>query len=429
MVVLAAGLAAQGPTPTTPAGTQPATAQQGTPNFRVQIDAVTMDVIVKDDQGRFVPDLRKEEFEVFEDGVKQEITSMTMSHGGRVTNVLESAPPPPPEGLILPPVRRVTDTSGRIFLFFVDDLHLQFQNSGRVRELFKRIAKNLIHDGDLFGIVSSGPSSIAIDMTYDRKRLDEAINKIAGSGLKPSEIINRGTGSEGPTELRYNAHVAFSTMEEGLNNLEKVHNRRKALVWVSEGYDFNPFQESRFGSRDPSSPFLQNQSNAFRNSAANGDGTTRQNDPIADQQKQSETFSDADLAYELGEITRTANRANTTIYTIDPRGLVAGSDIDEQVDPSEWSQYVRKSQDSMRVLAEETGGIAVVNQNDFDKALKQIDAASSDYYVLGYYSSNPDLTKRRRQIEVKVLRKGLNVFSRKEYVIRPPKPSAPSAQR
>jgi VWFA-related protein len=418
LLSLVTGLSAQ--TPAQPAG------QETPPNFRVQIDAVTMDVIVKDDQGRFVPDLRKDEFEVYEDGVKQEITSMTMSHGGRVTNVLEAAPPAPPEGIILPPVRRVTDTSGRIFLFFVDDLHLQFQNSGRVRELFKKIAKNLVHDGDLFGIVSSGPSSIAIDMTYDRRRLDEAINKIAGSGLKPSEIINNGSGAGGPTELRYNAHVAFSTMREGLENLEKVHNRRKALVWVSEGYDFNPFQESRLGLRDPNSPFLQNQSNVMRNS---GDGTTTGRDPLSDMQKQSETFSDSDLAFELGELTRSANRANTTIYTIDPRGLVAGSDIDEQVDPSEWNAYVRKSQDSMRVLAEETGGLAVVNMNDFDKALKQIDAASSDYYVLGYYSSNPDPTKRRRKIDVKTARSGLNVFSRKEYVIRPPKPSAPSVAK
>ena len=109
------------------------------PTFRVQIDAVTMDVIVKDDQGRFVPDLKKDEFEIYEDGVKQDIASMTMSHGGRVTNVLEAPPPPPPEGIILPPARKVQDTSGRIFLFFVDDLHLQFQNSGRVRELFKKI--------------------------------------------------------------------------------------------------------------------------------------------------------------------------------------------------------------------------------------------------------------------------------------------------
>jgi hypothetical protein len=64
--------------------------------------------------------------------------------------------------------------------------------------------------------------------------------------------------------------------------------------------------------------------------------------------------------------------------------------------------------------------------NDFDKALKNIDAASSDYYVLGYYSTNPDPTKRRRKIDVKVTRKGVDVFSRKEYVLKAPKPAAPS---
>jgi len=416
-VALAAGLSAQAPN--TPQ--RPIQAPDGDV-FRVTVDAVTTDVIVKDDRGQFVADLSKNDFEVFEDGVKQEITSMTMSHGGRVTNVLEAPPMAAPEGIILPPMRRVNDTSGRIFLFFVDDLHMQFQSSGRVRELFKKIGRTLLHDGDLFGIVSSGPSSIAIDMTYDRNRLEDAIKKIAGDGLKPSEIINGASGTGGPTELRHRAHVAFSTMAEGLRNLEKVNNRRKALVWVSEGYDFNPFQDSRLGLRDPSSPFLQNQAAQFANGLDTGDGTTsnRANDPMVNQQKQSETFSDADLAGELGEITRSANRANTTIYTIDPRGLIAGSDIDEQVEPTEWNRFVRKTQDSMRVLAEETGGLAVVNQNDFDKALKRIDAESSDYYILGYYSNNPDPTKRRRKIEVKVKREAMNVTARTEYVLRPP---------
>ena len=145
----------------------------------------------------------------------------------------------------------VSDTSGRIFIFFVDDLHLQFQKSGRVRELFEKISKTLIHEGDLFGIVSSGPSSISIDMTYDKKRLDEAIKKIHGDGLKPSEIIQRGGRLRGADRTAPSAHVAFSTMLEGLDNLEKVHNRRKALVWVSEGYDFNPFQDSRYGLLGP----------------------------------------------------------------------------------------------------------------------------------------------------------------------------------
>ena len=224
-MALTAGLSAQTPAPPSSA----AGAAQEKPTFKVQVDLVTSDIIVRDEKGNFIPDLKKDEFEVYEDGVKQDITSMTVVTGGRVTNVLAPPPPPPPEGIILPPSRPKTDVSGRIFLFFVDDLHLQFHNTGRVRELFKKISKELVHDGDMFGIVSSGPSSIAIDMTYDKTRLDEAIKKIAGNELKPTDIINGPSGAEGPSEVRYRAHVAFSTVNDLLNNLEPVHNRRKAL--------------------------------------------------------------------------------------------------------------------------------------------------------------------------------------------------------
>src|SRR5262245_59703508 len=427
LVVLAAGLSAQ--TPAQPPAQPPAspTATQQKPTFRIQVDLVTNDIVVRDEKGNFIPDLKKEEFEVYEDGVKQELTSMTVVTGGRVTNVLAPPPPPPPEGIILPPSRPKTDVSGRIFLFFVDDLHLQFHNTGRVRDLFKRISKELVHDGDMFGIVSSGPSSIAVDMTYDKARLDEAIKKIAGSELKPTDIINGASGAEGPSEVRYRAHVAFSTVNDLLNNLESVHNCRKALVYVSDGYDFNPFQDARLGLMDPNSPFAQNEFARTQNQMAqqNSDGSSPQNDPMANQQKQSETFADADLARELGELTRQANRANVTMYTIDPRGLVGMGDIDEQVDPQQWNEFVRKSQDSLRVIAEETGGLAVVNQNDFGKALKRIDAETSDYYVLGYYSKNPDASKRRRIIDVKVTRRNAQVWFRKEYVLKPnPKPTS-----
>src|SRR6476660_6745625 len=423
LVVLAAGLSAQ--TPAQPPAQPPASATTTTqqkPTFRVQVDLVTNDIVVRDDKGNFIPDLKKDEFEVYEDGVKQELTSMTVVTGGRVTNVLAPPPPPPPEGIILPPSRPKTDVSGRIFLFFVDDLHLQFHNTGRVRDLFKRISKELVHDGDMFGIVSSGPSSIAVDMTYDKARLEEAIKKIAGSELKPTDIINGSSGAEGPSEVRYRAHVAVSTVNDLLNNLESVHNRRKALVYVSDGYDFNPFQDARLGLMEPNSPFAQNEFARSQNQMRQSDDGTGNSsvDPLTQQQKQSEQFADADLARELGELTRQANRANVTMYTIDPRGLVGMGDIDEQVDPRQWGEFVRKSQDSLRVIAEETGGIAVVNQNDFSKALKRIDAETSDYYVLGYYSKNPDTSKRRRNIEVRVTRTGQKwqVWSRKAYVMK-----------
>ena len=411
-VAAVAGLSAQ-----TPASPQPPTQEPTAPTFTVQIDLVTNDVVVRDEKGNFISDLTKDEFEVYEDGIRQDITSMTVVTGGRVFNKLAAPPLPPPEGIIMPAKRVVNDISGRIFVFFVDDLHLEFGNTPRIRALFTRISKELVHDGDMFGIVSSGPSSLSIDMTYDRTRLDEAIKKITGDELKPTEIINGPPGAEGPTEVRYRAHVAFTTVNELLKNLESVHNRRKALVYVSDGYDFAPFADARLGLMDPTSPFAQNESRRMMN--GDSSDSQQQNTANKEMQKQPEEFADADLARELADLTRSANRANTTIYTIDPRGLVGMGDIGEQVDPQQWQEFIRKSQDSLRVLAEETGGIAVVNQNDFGKALKRIDAETSDYYVLGYYSKNPDRTKRRRQVEVKVARANMSVWARKEYVLKP----------
>ncbi|MGE3842092.1 MAG: VWA domain-containing protein [Vicinamibacterales bacterium] len=390
-------------------------AQTQKPTFSVEVNLVTTDVIARNDAGQFVADLEKQDFTVLEDGVPQDLVSLVLVHGGRVFNRQLPPPPPTPEGIILPAARPTNDSAGRIFILFVDDLHLDFRNTPRIKDLFKKISTNLIHDGDMFGIVSTGPSSLAIDLTYDKKRLDEAIKRISGSGLKPSEIIEGPQGAQGPTELRYRAHVAFSTATEILRNLEKVQNRRKAIIYVSNGYDFNPFMKARI-EQDPAYQTQQ------EDAAANGSSGTqnRATDPNA---FTGNRFADAELAGELAELTRTANRANASFYTVDPRGLVGMPDLDENLDMQEWNEFVRKSQDSLRTIAELTGGIAIVNQNDFDKALKRIDAETSDYYVLGYYSSNPDPTRRTRRLEVKVTRPDVDVWSRTSYSMR--RPTAP----
>jgi hypothetical protein len=63
----------------------------------------------------------------------------------------------------------------------------------------------------------------------------------------------------------------------------------------------------------------------------------------------------------------------------------------------------------------------VVNQNDFKKALQRIDAETSDYYVLGYYSSNPDPLKRKRNIEIRVNKAGkFDLQYRTSYTLKPP---------
>jgi VWFA-related protein len=408
------------------APTQPQTREV----IRRSVDLVTSDLIVRDDQGQFVSSLSKNDFDVYEDGVKQDIVTFVLTHGGRVINDTSAPPPPMQAGILLPPPRPTNDASGRIFMIFVDDLHMDFNNTGRIRELFKQIEKQLIHEGDMFGVVSTGPSSIAIDMTYDRKRLDEAINKISGAGLKPDEIIETPDGQQGPPEVRYRAHVAFSTAYDVLNNLEQVHNRRKAFIYVSNGYDFDPFSKSRAKEANQrlsdmglgcnsSSGSTSNCPTSSGSSAADGSSVDTSTNPFSTGGNE---FAAADLAAELSELTKQANRANTTFYTIDPRGLVGGPDLDQtKLDMTDWQDHIRETQASLRVIAELTGGYAVINQNDFDKALKRIDSETSDYYVLGYYSSNPDPFKKRRDIEIRVKKAGkYDLKYKTSYTLKPP---------
>src|SRR5262245_59847976 len=389
--------------------------QQTTPTFTSRADLVTTDVIVRDSKtDQFMADLKPTDFDILEDGVKQELASMVLIHGGRAYNTLAPPPAPIQEGIILPVARPTNDAAGRVFLLFVDDLHMDFQQTPRIRDIFRKMLKNLIHDGDMWGMVSTGTSSISIDLTYDRALLDDAINRISGNGLKPTEIIKGQEGADGPVELRYRAHVAFTTGNQLMQNLEKLHNRRKAVLWVSSGYDFNPFEKSRLKEQlgpcdDSGSGDSSGQSNCVSD---NG----RVDPNLVPQGSQ---FADAELVRDMAEVTRAANRANATLYTIDPRGLVAGSDIGENLDPVEWDRYVSKTVDSLRTIADLTGGFAVVNQNDFDKALKRIDAETSDYYVLGFYSSNPDPLRRTRRIEVVTKRDGVKVWSRTSYSLRP----------
>jgi VWFA-related protein len=421
-----AAVHAQAAPPTPAERAQVAPAPQ--PTFRVSVDLITTDMIARDSKSdQFIADLKPGEIEVYEDGVKQQIVSFVLTHGGRVHNLQEPPAAPVREGIILPKSRPRNDAAGRIFLIFIDDLHLQFRETPRTRELIKKMLRNLIHDGDMFGIVSTGHSSISEQLTYDRQILESAVERITGGGLTPTEIIQGQSGSQGPTELRHRAQVAFTTGYELMKNLERVQNRRKAVIYISSGYDFDPFEQGRLEEQARRAGISLGRSG---NNDSDSGGQTQtiedlKNDPFYRQQRASQELSAADLIHELAELTRAANRANATFYTIDPRGLVAGPDIDLDVPMQDWLAYIRESQDSLRVLAEETGGIAVVNQNDFDKALKRIDNETSDYYVLGYYSTNPDPLRRRRQIEVRTTRPNVAIQARREYTLRPvPQPAA-----
>ena len=121
-----------------------------------------------------------------------------------------------------------------------------------------------------------------------------------------------------------------------------------------------------------------------------------------------------------------ATRSNVSIYGIDPRGLTDLGDesIEIQsypddttlgVGPGSLRNELQLSQDSLRVLSDETGGFAIVNRNDVAAGFERIVEDNSSYYVLAYYP--PDARPgRNHRIQVKVSRPGVTVRARKGYL-------------
>jgi hypothetical protein len=120
----------------------------------------------------------------------------------------------------------------------------------------------------------------------------------------------------------------------------------------------------------------------------------------------------------LREITDDANRGNVTFYPVHARGLVVfDSPIgpDRPPSPIADTANLRTRIDSMRALAVDTDGEALVNTNNLEESLKRIADDLSSYYLLGYYSTNTKLDGRFRSITVRVKRPGVRVRARRGY--------------
>ena len=408
-VALAAPAAAQAPSQVIRSTDRPPGAGGPDPTFRSGVTLVTMVVVPRDRNGLFLADLTARDFVVVDEGELRDIASLVRVQGGRVSDQLAPALRSQRGILLPPPPSPVGDLTGRLFVILVDDLHIASGLTHRARAAFAEMADNLIHEGDQFAVVSTGPSSIAVGVTADRGLLHSTAARITGDGFDPAELIRNFTPMPGYTpELMARAGVAFTTMRNVVESLEQVQHLRKVVVYFSSGYDFNPFLPERraYHGEPGASPGLVNRGLAR---------LLRQDAPLADTDG---LEGDGELARRIDELAEAANRANAAFYTVDPRGLVAGPGaanvlLNSRGSFTEWSFT---TQNSLRSLAELTGGRAIVNRNDFDDVFREIDAETSDYYILGFALTDPDPTVRTRRLIVRVRGRGaVDVQHRTHY--------------
>jgi VWFA-related protein len=369
--------------------------QQPPITFKVEVNYVEIDANVTDAQGAFVRTLTRDDFQVLEDGKPQALTAFSM-----VDIPVERVDPPLFSKAAIPPdvVTNRKPFEGRIFVLVVDDLHTRFNNTSRTRAAARQFVERYVGANDNVAVVNtSGYGKSMQDFTSNRalalKAIDAALGNKADSSTQAAlqdYYANRdlpGASSNANAAFnemqRYNdARNSMRTLKNLADFMAGMRGRRKAVVYFSEGINYNV-----------TDPF---------------------NNPHA-----------TDVQREIRELVASATRANVNVYSVDPRGVTSGMEdaielggfpADGSIKTTDLMNEMRLEQDSLRVVADETGGFAVLNQNDFRTGFSRILDDNSSYYVLGYYPANDKLDGRFRNVQVKVLKPGLKVRARRGYV-------------
>jgi VWFA-related protein len=387
--------------------------------FSAGIDFVEVHAIVTDRTGAFVKDLSADDFEIIEDGRVQTPSAFALVDlPVERTFVAERNGEP-----VEPDVRATARTfDGRIYVFVLDDLHTDVTRSLLVRETAKQFLRRYLGANDLAAVVyTSGRQESGQELTGSHRLLLASVDKFQGRKLPSAgaeklaihvrdttdaelladtpQPIRTNEGLQRAREIRdpydreraANAQRALQAVENVAGWLRDVQGRRKALLFFSEGLDYDVYE-----------PF---------NLAASASA----------------------IVAEAQEAVAAAQRANVNVYGIDPRGLSQFSGL---VDISARSDYpqleygafrgalheLRLSQESLLSLSQETGGFAVVNAGDVVGGLGRIVLDNSRYYLLGYRSDPANWSRRFVTIDVRVKRPGLTVRARRGFV--PPDPKA-----
>jgi len=413
--------------PAAPAAAQPTAApaaEAEQPVFRAGVNYVRVDAIVTDRQGNPVTDLSQDDFEIIEDDKKQTIEAFrlvkidaqaTVETPGRLTTRQDEE-------------NAAADEDARIFVFFLDEYHVRLGNSMAARKHLIDFVQTQLGPKDLVSVMYPLSPLDSVILTRNHQQLVNAIDRFQGRKFDyTARNALEDRYANQPTEVveRIRRQVSLSALTGLSVKLGALREGRKAIVLVSEGY---------IGMLPPQ---LRG-----ANATMPGFGNPNRNNPLAgenDFQEERARFSaELDVQSELQRVFEEANRSNTAIYAVDPRGLSTGEfDIQDNVAGRASQDALRQTQNTLQVLAGETDGRAIINRNDLATGLKQIVRDSSAYYLLGYNSTQSRSDGKFHPIKVRVRRPGVQVRARKGYwaltavetarATAPPKPGPPPA--
>jgi len=395
----------------------PAAADPQNPVFRTGINFVRVDVIVTDKSGKEVSDLKQTDFEVLEDGKPQTVEAFKLVKldGGAIPTA--DGPPRP--------IRNDSDEETeaakddvRLFAVFLDDYHVREGASLATRAPISRFVDTQLGPSDMIGVMHPLDPIDSIRMTRNHSIVSRAIQQFRGrkgNYTPQNDFEQRYAQASAEQVEQIRNQVSLSAIKSLIIHMGGLKEGRKALILVSEGYS-NILPASL---RDPIAS-LPGFGNPNRGNASAG-----QNNPA---ESTYAFFAGQDLEFFMQGVYEVASQYNVAIYPVDPRGLpVFEFDIDQAVGPDTDRQFLASTQNTLRALAVETDGRAILNRNDLDVGMKQIVRDSSAYYLLGYSSTQAKSDGKFHSISVRLKRPGLQVRSRKGYWALTPEAAEVSA--
>jgi len=378
---------------------------------KISTSLIQIDVTVTDKSGKIISDLKPEEVEIYENGVKQEISNFSFISNVKSESEITPATPgnipaaPPPTAIRADQVRRT-------IALVVDDLTLSFESTYYVRRALKKFVDEQMQSGDLVAIIRTGAGIGALQQfTNDKRQLYAAIEKVrwnlTGGG---------GIGAFAPLESLPPANPGQSAEQQ----------REEADRQQARDGELNDYRQSIFatgtlgainyivrGMRDlPGRKSIMLMSDGFKLFTKSQDG-----------------FVDSSRVLEsLRRLVDQANRASVVIYTMDARGLQmlgltaaddTGGRTANQIEQSltDRKNELFDTQDGLVYLARQTGGISVINNNDLSGGIRKM-LNDQSFYLIGYQPDDETFdpkTRRFNKLEIKIKRSGTRVRYRSGF--------------
>jgi len=404
---------------------------------KITTSLIQVDATVLDKKGKPVKGLTADDFEIYENGKKQPITNFSFVElGSEKEKTTEQIAAKPVKGAVAPPpvpVKLRPEQVHRTVALVVDDLGLSVMSVDVVKTALKKFVDEQMLPGDVVAIIRTGSGAGALQQfTTDKRILHAAIDRVrwnphgrAGVNLfAVADPSIEGAARVGSQSYAVTGEAALpqETLEHQQNAYtDMLGSQRQADQYNQEIFSVGTLGAVNYvvrGMRDlPGRKAVVLFSDGFVLYDLDN-GKKKPNPRLVDN---------------FQRLTEMANRNSVIIYTMDARGVVnalmanaedtfedfvqSGRPIVQEVAISR-SVELYESQEGLRALAEQTGGFAVINNNNLAKGIQRIMNDQNSYYVLGYQPSSESFDAKKlrfNKLEVKVLRPDLHVRYRSGF--------------